>query len=375
MKKELDFILKSFLDLLNQEFKPRSLLKKEIKIQYPKISVIMPVYNCDLYIREAIDSILNQTEMDFEFLILDDASTDQTVSIIKNYNDSRIQLIEKPINTGYINSLNLGIELAKGRYIARMDGDDISFPERFAKQVKFLEANQDVNVCGSWFRFMGSDSIVELQENHDAIKIALLRGNCMAHPSVMMRKQALEMFSVVYDTTKEPAEDYDLWVRLALKGKLHNLQEVLLDYRIHSNQVSKKQSDKQKVFVLETKQNLFNFLELELLSEERSVLNKVLNDGEGINFEDILVFKELQIKLLRSNTGNFFEPIGFKKEMLDLEKMVIKRCFISKPKYLPKTYVEYIKVKKKLHFKLTIWEEFKLAIKAMIFFNSNPVIK
>ena len=97
----------------------------------PTITVLMPVYNCALYINEAMDSILSQTFDDFEFLIIDDASTDDTVSIIKSYNDPRIQLVEKPVNTGYTNSLNYGLSIANGKYIARMDGDDISLPERF----------------------------------------------------------------------------------------------------------------------------------------------------------------------------------------------------------------------------------------------------
>ena len=110
----------------------------------PKITVLMPVYNCELYIQEAIESILHETYSDFEFLILDDASTDQTVSIIKKYKDACIQLIEKLLKAGYTNSLNYGLTIARGKYIARMDGDDISFPDRFVKQVTYLEANPGV---------------------------------------------------------------------------------------------------------------------------------------------------------------------------------------------------------------------------------------
>jgi glycosyltransferase involved in cell wall biosynthesis len=338
-------------------------------MQQHKISVIMPVYNCELYIKEAVDSILNQTYTDFEFLIIDDASKDKTVSIIKEYDDSRIRLIEKPENTGYTNSLNLGLELAKGIYIARMDGDDISHPVRFFKQVAFLESNQDVILCGSWFSLLGSDRIVKVPENHEDIKLAFLKGNCIAHPSVMIRKQYLNDFSVVYDVSKEPAEDYDLWVRLMLKGRLHNLQEVMLNYRTHINQVSKKKNDKQKDSVMETKRNLFNYLELDLLPDEELVLNKVLNNGATINFNDIYVFKKLQKKLLVSNPRDFFEPLGFKKDMLDLEKIIIKSYFLKQSKFKPKTYLEYLKIKKTIHFKLDTISEFKLAVKSLIFYN------
>ena len=330
----------------------------------------MPVYNCQLYIREAVDSILNQTETNFEFLILDDASTDQTVSIIKSYTDSRIKLIVKPQNSGLSNSLNLGLQLAKGKYIARMDGDDISHPERFSKQITFLEANPAVVLCGSWFTLIGSERIVKVPAQHDEIKLAFLKGNSIAHSSVMIRKQSLDAFTVVYNVSKEPAEDYDLWVRLMLKGKLHNLQEVLLDYRIHGEQVTKRQISVQKNRVLEIKNSVFNFLELDLAREEQSVLTKILNNGEGISYADFDIFKKLQIKLLDSNTRNFFEPVGFKKEILDLEKIVIKHCFFSRPNYLPKTYLEYLKAKRQLRFKLTIFQEFKLVIKSLTFFKT-----
>ena len=123
----------------------------------PKITVLLPVYNCELYVRTAIESILNQTFTDFEFLIIDDASTDKTLAVLKKIKDSRIQLIEKPVNSGYTNSLNYGLQMAKGKYIARMDGDDISHPERFAKQIVYLEAHPEVVVCGTTYKIVGND--------------------------------------------------------------------------------------------------------------------------------------------------------------------------------------------------------------------------
>jgi glycosyltransferase involved in cell wall biosynthesis len=210
----------------------------------------MPVYNCELYVQEAVDSILNQSFTDFEFLILDDASTDQTVSIIKKYNDPRIQLIEKPSNSGYTNSLNYGLTIAKGKYIARMDGDDISFSGRFAKQVAYMEAHPEVVVCGTSYKIVGNNKHIDIPKNNDAIKLNLLKGNCICHPSVMIRKKVLDEFSVIYDTSKEPAEDYDMWVRLLSFGKLHNLQDVLLEYRIYNTQVSKKGLRSRKKMIL-----------------------------------------------------------------------------------------------------------------------------
>lgn len=335
----------------------------------PLVSVILPVYNCEMYVRQSVESILNQSYANFELLIIDDASTDETVTIIKSYCDDRIQLVEKPNNSGYINSLNYGLKIAKGKYIARMDGDDVSLPERFAKQIAFLETNEDVILCGSWFRILGSDNIVKLPECHNAIKLHFLRGNCIAHPSVMIKKKSLDELEFVYDESREPAEDYDLWVRLALKAKLHNLQEVLLDYRIHKNQISTKRSVQRRQNVIEIKQGLFSVLDLDLLTEERMVLDKLIDNGNEICFEDIDSFKKLRIKLFASNTKTIFEPNGFKKEILHLDKIIVKRCFLDKKKFYPITFLQYLRIKNSLNYKLNCIDQCKLAIKSLVFFK------
>lgn len=334
-----------------------------------QVTVIMPVYNAALYVCEAIDSILTQTFSDFELLIIDDASTDETVSLIKKYNDSRIQLIEKPLNTGYTNSLNYGVKLAKGKYIARMDGDDISRPERFAKQLRFLEANPDIVLCGSWYQIIGSDRIVKLPENHDEIKVALLNGNCIAHPTVMFRKSYADKIENLYDGSKEPAEDYDLWSRMALNGRLHNLQEVLLDYRTHHNQVTKTQSKKQRSSVLKTQRNLYSELEVDLTMEENMVFLKILNKGLGLHFQDFFVLKKIQKKLLKCNGNGIFEPIAFKKNIVDFDVIFVINYFLKREQYTPLVYLQYLQIKKLLSYKLSAGAERKLAVKSVLYFK------
>ncbi|PWB18335.1 glycosyltransferase family 2 protein, partial [Flavobacterium sp. HTF] len=211
----------------------------------PKITVLMPVYNCELYIKETVDSILNQTFTDFEFLIIDDASTDKTVDIIKTYNDSRIKLIVKPVNTGYTNSLNYGLKIAKGEYIARMDGDDISFPERFAKQVSLLDANPEIILCGTLYQIIGTEKVCNHPLNYEEIKVKLISGCYIAHPTVMFRKSVFESYNLQYDTNMEPAEDHELWSRLIFLGKVVNIDEVLLWYRVHIKQTSIISNEKQ----------------------------------------------------------------------------------------------------------------------------------
>lgn len=326
----------------------------------------MPVYNCELYIQEALESILNQTFTDFEFLILDDASTDKTVSIIKKYDDPRIQLIEKPLNTGYTNSLNYGLLLAKGKYIARMDGDDISLPKRFAKQVAYMEAHPDVIVCGTSYKIVGNDKHISIPENHDVIKLTFLKTNCILHPSVMIRKSILDKFSIIYDTSKEPAEDYDMWVRLLGYGKLHNLQDILIEYRIYAAQVSRKRAIEQKNSDITIKFQLFNHLDIIIEIEERNFLTNFFNEKETIDFKDIEIFKQMQKKLLKSNAHGFFEPIGFDQYLIDLEANVIRRCFLKQKRYSPLMYFKYLNIKYKWNTKLTTKQELKLLIKSLM---------
>lgn len=198
----------------------------------------MPVYNSELYLREAVDSILNQTFSDFELLIIDDASTDQSVAIIQSYTDSRIHLIQKPENTGYTQSLNMGLAIAKGEFIARMDSDDISLPTRFEQQIAYLDAHPDVLLCGTQFQFIGSNWTSKQPLSYEELKVKLITASCILHPSVCFRTSFFRENNIFYDIQKEPAEDYDLWTRLIFMGKMVNLDTVLLQYRRHTNQVS-----------------------------------------------------------------------------------------------------------------------------------------
>ncbi|MDQ0195335.1 glycosyltransferase family 2 protein [Paenibacillus wynnii] len=202
-----------------------------------KISVLMPVYNVANYIEESICSILTQTYWDFELLIIDDGSTDGTLDIIRKFNDRRIKLIIHSINLGIIESLNQGIDLATGEYIARMDGDDIALPQRFERQVAFMDAHQHCGVCGSQVRYLGRNEITNKPLNHEEIKCWQLFHCTLVHPSVMIRRSVLINHGIRY-LYYYYAEDYEIWNRLAEVTQIINLPEVLLVYRLHPQQVS-----------------------------------------------------------------------------------------------------------------------------------------
>jgi glycosyltransferase involved in cell wall biosynthesis len=210
----------------------------------PEISVIMPVYNSGLYLKQAIDSILNQSFRDFELFVIDDASTDNSISIIRSYDDKRIKLIEKPKNTGYTDSLNLTIPLVKGRYIARMDSDDIALPVRFERQFQFMENNPDVLVVGTAYKVIDSDFICHPPVGCEQAKLTALMDVPVAHPTVLMRNEIFSTHGLRYNKHFEPTEDYDLWTRVLEYGKIDNLPDILLHYRHHAAQESKTKVDR-----------------------------------------------------------------------------------------------------------------------------------
>jgi glycosyltransferase involved in cell wall biosynthesis len=208
----------------------------------PLVSVLMSVYNGERYLREAVDSILAQTFGDFEFLIVDDGSTDGTAGILASCSDSRIRLIRNETNLGLTRSLNRGLTLARGKYIARQDADDVALPERLAVQVDHLEAHPEVIALGGRLCFIDSDGARIGEEarvvDHEDIVAQLMQGiGAVPHPAVVMRTDAVRQVGG-YREEFRAAQDVDLWLRLAECGQLANLEQVIAYYRVHEEQVS-----------------------------------------------------------------------------------------------------------------------------------------
>lgn len=208
------------------------------------VTVLMPVFNGEKYLVQAIDSILSQTYKNFEFLIIDDGSTDKSIKIIKKYKDPRIRLVRNKKNIGLIKTLNKGLSLARGKYIARMDCDDISLPKRLEKQVRFMEQHPDIGVCGTALKLINKNVTWYYPTDPDFFKCKLLFTCCIAHPTVMFRKSVIENMKY---RKYEHAEDYYLWVTLSEKTKMATLPDVLLKYRLHPNQISKKYNIQQQI--------------------------------------------------------------------------------------------------------------------------------
>ncbi|MDQ3108542.1 MAG: glycosyltransferase [Bacteroidota bacterium] len=212
----------------------------------PLVTVILPVHNAATFVGSAIESILSQTFSDFELLIINDGSTDHSAEIISSFNDPRITLINNERNLGLIVSLNKGIQLAKGKYIARMDADDIALPQRFKKQVEKMESDPGIAVLASFVDFINEDGEITGSWNTDReaasekeIRDLMARTNCIAHPTVMMRSDVANDF--FYRQNQKGAEDWDLWLRILGDGKrITKLPEVLLHYRIHPASITGK---------------------------------------------------------------------------------------------------------------------------------------
>lgn len=245
------------------------------------VSVILPAYNAELYLKEAIDSILVQTFTDFELIVLNDGSNDSTEDIILSYTDSRIIYVKNQENLGLIATLNKGISLAKGKYIARMDADDIALPERLFKQVTFLESNTQYGVVGSFAQIIDSKNIYKVPVTNEAIKAFLYIDSPFIHPSMVIRKDLL--INNLYDHQYHRIEDYELWVRLSVQTKFYNIPEVLLNYRVLEGSESsllKSNLERKLLLTKEVIRNLFliNKIDIDVMEIENycMLLNKNL---------------------------------------------------------------------------------------------------
>ncbi|MBN1493693.1 MAG: glycosyltransferase [Candidatus Omnitrophica bacterium] len=214
-----------------------------------KVTVLMSVYNGELYVKDAIESILTQTYRDFEFLIIDDGSTDATATIIQSYDDQRVRFIKHQQNHGLSSSLKEGVEEASGEYIARIDADDIALPDRIAEQVEAFEHDKKLGLLGAWYDLNDSRkrSLIEYHRDNDPIMLrwALLFGNVFGHSTIMMRKEAC-LQAGNYDKSLDTAQDYDLWFRIARHWNIGLIPRVLVRANLSKSSISVRKDRSQR---------------------------------------------------------------------------------------------------------------------------------
>lgn len=242
----------------------------------PKVSVLMSVYNAESFLREAMDSVLNQSFHDFEFIIFDDKSSDRSLDIIRSYHDSRIVLVANDQNQGLTRNLIRGMAMVRGEHVARMDADDICLPRRLGTQVEFLTTHADISVVGSAVTFFdgaGYEFMARQPSEHDAIKCELLYGFTMLHPSVMMRKADFDKHGLNYDPHFVCSQDHDLWTRSIRLLRFANIQEPLLKMREHDAKLGRIKKHKQQELSNEIRKRQLDELGVNNTTEELMAFN------------------------------------------------------------------------------------------------------
>lgn len=241
------------------------------------ISVVIPVYNSESYINYAINSILNQTYQYFELIIINDGSTDNSVAIIESFKDDRIKIINNKNNRGVAIVGNQGISKAKGKYIARLDADDIAHPKRLETQLQFLEKHTDVVILGSQAQILNTNKMLKQQLKvpiqSSILPIYSLFYCPFIQPSVMVRTDIIKEF--YYDNHFVSAEDYELWTRILKKYKGSNLSESLIQYRIHNTNFSNVQKEKQVESVRKIYQHNLEYIGMSYSQEDLETFLKV----------------------------------------------------------------------------------------------------
>lgn len=216
-----------------------------------KVTILLPAYNAALYLRDSLNSIMRQAFKDFDVLLIDDGSMDDTSKIAIEYSniDRRIKYYKNEKNIGLIKTLNKGLSLAKGEYIVRMDADDIMFDDRLYKQVKYMDSNPECFVCGGQMEYIGGltgMAPILPQKYEDLLYLSLI--NCpLYHPTTIIRNSAIKQFGLKYNDSYKHAEDYKFWSDIIFShpNSIANIKDVVLFYRISNNQITAKYSDEQ----------------------------------------------------------------------------------------------------------------------------------
>lgn len=296
--------------------------RSSVFTQHPQVSVLLPCYNGEKYLKDCIDSVLRQIYPAFELIIINDGSTDKVAEIIGSYQDSRIKPITNERNLGITDSLNKGIQYATGKYIARIDTDDLMHEDRLHKQVQFLEkkGNEDIALVGSHHYVINQlGKMIGLKQypvSHDEINNVMLFHNPFSHPSVMMRTDVAK--KIKYSRKHPHAEDYHLWFKILKKHKAGNIPEYLTYYRVHDNNVSARNSNEQRESVADLLSSELNKSGINHSIEELTV-HIAICQGYGTKFfnteEKVGMLSNWIDKVLLSRQRKFGYPSIFIKRM------------------------------------------------------------
>ena len=210
------------------------------------VSLITSVYNCEHYIDEMLSSIINQTYENWEMIIIDDASSDETVLKIKMFNDRRIKLVENTSNCGLTHNLNVALKMCQGEYVLRIDGDDIAYTDRLSKQIEYMDEHPNIVLSGCWMKLFGNETgFYQRVVDDKSLRIQLIFDPVILHPTFIFRRSVVDKYSIIYDEELKHAQDYKFIYEISRHGKIGNLPEILVKYRVHDEQISLSRKEEQ----------------------------------------------------------------------------------------------------------------------------------
>lgn len=294
----------------------------------PKISVIMPVYNSAKYLQESVQSILDQTFNDFELLLINDCSTDNSLSLMYDLQkkDNRIVIINQETNSGPAVARNVGLDKARGEYIAIMDSDDIAIKTRFEEQITVFK-DPKIGICGSWYTEFGENlknHLVKSPIQPNAIKIAFLTYDCLGNSTVMFRKNILEGFR--FNLNYIVCEDYNFWCELLLKTSCSIIPKSLVQYRVHSGGISKMKIEKIEAFDKIIKLDFYKkAFKIDIPTVEEINYFNLFNFKKKLNDTEIIKTIDLGVSLIKNNAlHQEFDVLAFENRVYYLLNKCIK---------------------------------------------------
>ncbi len=271
----------------------------------PVLSIIMPLYNSERFIGQAIQSLLTQSFKEFELIIIDDASSDGSLDIVKEFKDGRIRILINEKNQGISFTRNKGLNVARGRFIAPFDSDDVAMPDKFAKQVRFLGSHPGYGMIGSWAQLIDHDGNFlkkrwKLPAKPKAIPAILLFRNYFCHSSIIMRREAIPIGG--YDDRLQIGEDYKMWIEIARKWKVWNLSDYLLHYRVHPESMTGKNEAAVNRYDMRIYREGFGPLGIDLSQDQLDLLMLIKDHRSINNRESVLNIEQFLLLIIKRNS-------------------------------------------------------------------------
>lgn len=295
-------------------------------LHVPEVSIIMPVYNRELYVEEAIESILKQTYQNFEFIIIDDCSTDQTLEKIKCFSDKRIKVLTLGENKGNYFARNLGIENARGKYICVMDSDDISTPTRIQQQYGFMENNTEYGICGGGVKIIDSTETMIPPSDYEEIKVWLMANIIFIHPTIFIRRDMINKYNLNYESNYRYSADYDFLAKASSHFPVTNLREIVLHYRRHPEQISTAFRRDQGKIADQVRLKQLKYFNIEPSPNNVRVHLALMNRLKLASSEDFKILQDWANYLVfKNNSSNYYNSLQLSLFVKSLLKVISKK--------------------------------------------------